>query len=118
MTENNRQKGSRYEKRAAAYLAEQGMTVLERNYRCRSGEIDIIALDGGYLCFVEVKYRGEKRMGYPAEAVGTAKQKKIFQTAAVYMKHHGLPADTPCRFDVVAVMGEEITHIRNAFGGF
>lgn len=117
MTENNRARGSRYEERAAAYLTGQGMTVLERNYRCRMGEIDIIARDCSCLCFVEVKYRGGKRAGYPAEAVGKAKQRRIFQAASVYLKQHHMPMNTPCRFDVVAIMGEEISHIRNAFGG-
>lgn len=116
MTENNRQKGSRYEECAAAYLTDQGMTVLERNYRCRLGEIDIIARDGSYLCFVEVKYRRGKCTGYPVEAVGAAKQRKIFQVAGVYLKQHHIPMNTPCRFDVVAVMGKDISHIQNAFG--
>jgi putative endonuclease len=117
MTEHNRAKGSRYEECAAAYLAQKGMTVLEHNYRCRLGEIDLIARDGAYLCFVEVKYRGNNRNGYPVEAVGRTKQRKIFQTAAVYLKQHHLPQDIPCRFDVVSIMGEEISHIPGAFGG-
>jgi putative endonuclease len=117
MRENNRAKGSRYEERAAAYLTDQGMTILERNYRCRLGEIDIIARDGYTLCFVEVKYRSGSRKGYPLEAVGPAKQRKIYQTASVYLKQQGLSMDTSCRFDVVSVMGEEISHIPGAFGG-
>ncbi len=116
MRENNREKGSRYEKRAAAYLTKQGFEILEKNYRCRLGEIDIIAMDGSYLCFVEVKYRSSNTAGYPAEAVGAAKQRKIYQTALVYLKQHQLPLNTPCRFDVAAVTGEAVFYIKNAFG--
>lgn len=117
MAENNRAKGSRYEERAAAYLTQQGLTVLERNYRCRLGEIDIIARDQSCLCFVEVKYRSKTCTGYPAEAVHAAKQRKIFQTAGVYLKQHHISFHTPCRFDVISIIGEEISYIRNAFGG-
>lgn len=117
MTENNRAKGSRYEERAAAYLTQQGLTVLERNYRCRLGEIDIIARDQFWLCFVEVKYRRGTGAGYPAEAVHAVKQRRIFQTAGVYLKQHHISLHTPCRFDVISITGEEIIYIRNAFGG-
>ena len=63
MGQNKRMEGSRYEQLAARYLEQKGMDVLELNYRCRTGEIDIIARDGGYLVFVEVKYRKTKRAG-------------------------------------------------------
>jgi putative endonuclease len=81
------------------------------------GEIDIIARDGTTLCFVEVKYRSGSRAGYPVEAVGPAKQRKIYQTACVYLKQHCLSMNTLCRFDVVSVFGEEISYIPGAFGG-
>jgi putative endonuclease len=93
------------------------MTILERNYRCRLGEIDIIARDEETLCFVEVKYRSGNRAGYPLEAVGPAKQRKIYQTASVYLKQHGLSMNVSCRFDVVSVLGENVTYIPGAFGG-
>ena len=64
MGQNKRMEGSRYEKLAARYLEQKGMDILELNYRCRTGEIDIIARDGEYLVFVEVKYRKTKRAGY------------------------------------------------------
>ena len=72
---NKRQLGTVYEQKAAAYLQQQGYEILECNFRCRLGEIDIIAREGGYLCFVEVKYRSGDGYGSPLEAVGVYKQR-------------------------------------------
>jgi putative endonuclease len=113
---NKRQIGTEYEDRAAAYLQGQGYTIVERNFRCRTGEIDIIAREGEYLCFVEVKYRANGGCGSPLEAVNYRKQQKILAVARYYMMCHGLSTDTACRMDVVAIEGEEITLLRNAFG--
>jgi putative endonuclease len=113
---NKRQIGTEQESRAAAYLQEQGYTIVERNFRCRTGEIDIIAREGEYLCFVEVKYRSGGGCGSPLEAVNYRKQKKILAVARYYMMCHHFPTDTACRMDVVAIEGEEITLLRNAFG--
>ena len=122
MKRNRREGGSRYEEKAAAYLTEQGLTVVERNYRCRTGEIDIIARDGPCYVFCEVKYRCDQGAGDPAEAVDARKQQVIFRTAVLYMHRQGLPEDTPCRFDVIAMTGVgealRLRWIRDAFGGF
>ena len=67
---NQRQLGSLYEERATEYLKTKGYRILERNFRNRMGEIDIIAKDGAYFCFIEVKYRTSNRYGSPLEAVG------------------------------------------------
>lgn len=112
---NKRQTGQEQEYRAAIYLEERGYRILERNYRCRKGEIDLIAVHQGYLVFVEVKYRSGNRTGRPEEAVDFRKQKKISQTAAWYLKEKGLSLNTPCRFDVVAVTPEEIRIFPDAF---
>lgn len=112
---NKRTVGSRYEHIAAAYLIQQGYQIVERNYRVRQGEIDLVAREGGYLVFVEVKYRADSRQGMPAEAVDARKQRKLRQVASVYLYRNGLSEETPCRFDVVAILGEEISLIRNAF---
>lgn len=112
---NRRETGSRYEEAAAAFLKEQGYEILERNYRDRRGEIDIIARDGRYFVFVEVKYRKSTHHGYPEEAVHTGKQEKIRRTAAYYLYTHRLGEETPCRFDVVSVMGQEVMLFRDAF---
>ena len=74
---NRRQTGTEYERRAEQYLREKGYEILERNFRCAYGEIDLIARQGSGLIFVEVKYRKNRRAGLPEEAVSLLKQQKI-----------------------------------------
>ncbi len=112
---NSRETGSSYEREAAAYLEDQGYQILQMNYRCRIGEIDIIARDETYLVFVEVKYRRNFSCGMPQEAVGLRKQRVICKVADYYRMTHGCTEATPCRFDVVAVCGQELQLFRNAF---
>lgn len=112
---NTREKGAQKEQEVCAYLLAGGVKVVERNFRCRQGEIDLIGYDGSYLVFFEVKYRSGKSKGSAAEAVGFAKQKKICRVADYYRVLHRLAEDTPLRFDVVAVDGERVTWIKNAF---
>lgn len=113
---NNRRKtGSCYEQLAAASLIKMGFKILEYNYRCRLGEIDLIAREGRYLVFIEVKYRTSMNSGDPAEAVDRKKRRKITQTARYYLLTHGYGEDTACRFDVAAILGDEIRLIRDAF---
>ena len=85
-----------------------------QNYRCRVGEIDLIVRDGAYLVFCEVKYRTDSGAGHPLEAVDVRKQRTIAKCALYYMTEHQMD-DLPCRFDVIAVCGEKVTWIRNAF---
>lgn len=112
---NRRSTGTIYEQSAARFLEEQGYRILEKNFRCRQGEIDLIALDGETVVFVEVKFRRDDRMGDGAEAVDRKKQKRIVGCARYYLFLHGEYASSPCRFDVVSVSGEEITLLRDAF---
>lgn len=112
---NRRALGRKYEEKAAAFLTQHGFQILEQNYRDRYGEIDIIARDGRYLVFIEVKYRSSLAKGYPQEAVSRKKQEKIRHTARYYLYSRHFPEDTPCRFDVVSVLGNEIHFIKNAF---
>lgn len=114
MADNKRETGSRYERIAGAYLESHGYKIIQYNYRCRLGEIDIIARDGTYLVFCEVKYRKDERKGYPAEAVDHRKQTVLARCAMCYVAAKRL-AGMPCRFDVIGILGEEITHIKNAF---
>ena len=122
MKRNQRTVGSRYEQEAAAFLIKKGMDIVEQNYRCRAGEIDIIARDGQTLVFCEVKYRYDAGAGDPAAAVDYRKQQTIYRVAQWYLQQHRLAEDTPCRFDVVAVtgVGEEmrIRWIPDAFGSW
>ena len=112
---NKRQIGTEYEQKAVALLLEKGYKILEMNYRNRMGEIDIIAKQGEYLCFVEVKFRTDNTFGSPLEAVDAKKQKQIRKVAKYYLMSHGKNEWTPCRFDVIAYEGKEITHLENAF---
>ncbi len=87
---NKSKTGSRYEEQAAAFLEKQGLLVIEKNFRCKSGEIDLIARDGKYLVFVEVKYRSSsKESGYAAAAVDWRKQKRISQAAQFFLLRYG-----------------------------
>lgn len=115
MTDNKRQIGEAYEKKAEHYLLQKGYKILEKNFRIRSGEIDIIAQDGIYLCFIEVKFRTSNSFGSPLEAVDWRKQNQIRKVASFYLMKSNLSEWTPCRFDVIAFEGEIITHIENAF---
>lgn len=119
---NKRQTGAYYEQAAGCYLEQLGYEVLEYNYRCRSGEIDIVAKDGEYIVFCEVKFRSDERKGNPLEAVDSRKQKVIFRCAMHYLSEHRLK-DVSCRFDVIGIEGNDgmkgakVTHIKNAFTG-
>lgn len=113
--ENRRQIGKRYEELAAGYLTAQGLHIIEQNYRSPHGEIDLIAFDRGYLVFIEVKYRKDGQMGDPAEAVGYEKQRHIRSAARRYLYDHRYGEETPCRFDVVAILGQQIRWFQNAF---
>lgn len=112
---NKRQTGTRYEQFAVRFLEEQGYRILEKNFRCRQGEIDLIARDGEYLVFLEVKYRKDDRMGTGGEAVGKLKQGRIIRCARCYLMRHAEYMETPCRFDVVSVLGEKAALYRDAF---
>jgi putative endonuclease len=110
------------ERMAAEKLREQGYRILERNFRCRHGEIDLIAEDGQDLVFVEVKTRRGNIFGRPEEAVTFHKQRKLVEVATYYLDLHAC-ADRPWRIDVVAVqlskVGklEEIRIYRHAVTG-
>lgn len=115
-------RGDRGERAVAAYLAERGYRLLARNFRCRWGEIDLIAADpDGTLCFVEVKTRSAGAIALPRESVTPAKQRKLRLTAECYLVRRRL--DCPCRFDVAEVFpgqsgdwaAPEINYIMSAF---
>ncbi len=112
---NRRKIGSQYETLAADYLTGKNAAILERNFRCRQGEIDLILRDGDYLVFAEVKYRKTASMGLPEEAVHERKQQRIRRAAEYYLYKHRYGEDTPCRFDVISILGSEVTWIKNAF---
>ena len=106
--------GRNGEERAARWLERRGWVVLARRWRCRLGELDIVALDGETLVFVEVKTRSSARFGAPEEAVGYAKRARIVRSAFAYMRFKK-SGERPARFDVIALLNGEIRHIPGAF---
>ena len=112
---NKRATGADRERLAAEYLAQRGMKITEKNYRNQNGEIDLIGYHGGYLVFVEVKYRRDAKKGFAAEAVDMRKQRRICKVADYYRYSHRIGEGTKVRYDVVAIQGEEIDWIQNAF---
>jgi putative endonuclease len=103
---------------ACAYLQQHGLRVMERNYRCRGGEIDIIARDGGTVVFVEVKERTGASHGTAVEAVTPMKRSRVVRAARTYAARHAL-SESPLRFDVVAIdWGSEGPRIRHDAGAF
>lgn len=113
--------GQRAEDAALAYLSERGLRVVERNFRCRAGEIDLIMRDGACLVFVEVRYRRSDRYGSPAESVAARKQARLLAAAQYYLQTHPAERALAMRFDVIAVKpaqpGLHIEWISDAFGG-
>lgn len=110
--------GKEGEKLAADFLKKNGYRIIDKNFRCPLGEIDIVAREKGTIVFVEVKTRKSSKLGYPEQAVGIRKQKKMSQLALWYLQKRKL-ADISARFDVVAITmlpsGNEIKLIKNAF---
>lgn len=113
---NTRQTGTDKERLAAEYLEQQGMRILEQNFRAKQGEIDLIGLHEGYLVFVEVKYRSSCTRGTALDAVDIRKQRQICKVADYYRMLHRVNLNTSIRYDVVAIQGEkEIVWLKNAF---
>ena len=96
------------------YLKQNDYKILETNFTCKMGEIDIIAKKDEIIVFVEVKARTTKKFGLPCEAVTPYKQHKIKLVATYYLQKTQ-NFDKICRFDVIEILGENINHIQNAF---
>ena len=112
--------GNRGEHAAEQYLQARGFRILKRGLRTRRGELDLVALDGRQVVFVEVKTRLDHSAGHPVESVGLDKQRKLTELALAFLKKHGL-LESSARFDIVAVTWPDdadqptIEHFRNAF---
>jgi len=113
--------GSKGETEAIRFLRKKGLRILTRNWRFGKKEIDIIAQEGGTICFIEVKTRGSLEFGLPQEAIDFKKRKSLITLAVSYINRYGLK-DYNFRFDVVSVLWErnkrkaKIEYIKNAFG--
>ncbi len=109
-------KGSDAKQRAAIFLQQQKLTLLESNYRYRFGEIDLIMREGDTVVFVEVRMRSSNRFGGAAASITAAKRLKLTRAARHYLAEH--ESDLPCRFDAILISGErenKIEWIRDAF---
>lgn len=115
---HRRAQGRRGEEEAVRWLQGQGYQILERNVATRAGEIDVVALDGDTLCFIEIKARGSGAFGPAIAAVTPAKQRRLARAAALYLVRRGTDIP-PCRFDVLGLDpdrgGWKFTLVRNAF---
>lgn len=110
--------GQEGERIAEAYLRKKGYSLVERNYRCSVGELDLVVLDRRVIVFVEVKTRTDERFGAPLESVGRRKQQRMIKAALFFLSQHRLH-HREARFDVVGItfMGGEpaVEHVKNAF---
>jgi putative endonuclease len=98
---------------AAAFLRDRGMTIVERNFRAKTGEIDLVARDGDEVVFVEVRARASRAFGGAAASVDAGKRRRLVRAARVWLAARGW--DGACRFDVVAVDGGRLEHLPAAF---
>jgi len=119
VTRRTKALGDLGERAAEDHVRRLGWRVLDRSWRRRSGELDLVAADGETVVFIEVKARSSSRFGLPEESVGRAKQARLSRLAQSYLQERGLTG-RPARFDVIALSGGELRHIRGAFmaGGF
>ncbi len=112
-------RGKEAEQHACRYLKQQGLRIVAQNYRCRLGEIDIVARDQRYLVFVEVRYRQSSRFGSAAESVTPRKQQRLMAAARSYLGRK-VRHEVPCRFDVIEALNEpggewQFNWLKNAF---
>jgi putative endonuclease len=119
MTDDRKELGIRGEDEAARLLKNEGYKILERNYRCRFGEIDIVAKEGDTIAFVEVKTRGSEEFGSPKEALDARKRRHITRASMDYLNRQRRSGEAHIRFDVVTVekKGDRFATelIKNAF---
>ncbi|CDE45723.1 uPF0102 protein RUMLAC_01999 [Clostridium sp. CAG:411] len=113
--QKKRKLGNEKEKIAGVVLQSCGYKILQYNFYTRIGEIDIVAKEGEYYVFVEVKYRSTDAYGMPEEAIDYRKQKRIIAASRYYLMKQGVPENVPCRFDVVCILGKKYKIIKDAF---
>lgn len=122
---STREQGDYTESLACQYLENKGFKLIERNFNCRLGEIDLIMQDNDVLVFVEVRYRRNNNYGSGADSITNNKQSKLIKAASVYLQKHTKLNKYPARFDVVSITGSVETSnlnkinfdwIENAFG--
>jgi putative endonuclease len=112
---DSRSVGREYEEQAVRYLQKHGYEILERNFWSCFAELDVVAREGEYLCFVEVKYRRDARYGAPEGVISWKKIQNICKASEFYLSKKNIPMDTPIRYDVVYIVGTKIQLVRDAF---
>ena len=118
---DHNQKGQQAEQLALSFLQQNGLEIVQTNFSCKLGEIDLIMLDQDTLVFVEVKYRKQKRYGHPLETINPSKQRKIIKTIQYFLMKYPKFAQYPCRIDAIAIHSqvqsqqETLEWIKNAF---
>jgi putative endonuclease len=111
---NTRARGLTVERQARSFLEARGYRLVQSNYTCKLGEIDIVADDAGTLCFIEVRSRSRADRGSPLETIDARKRRHIARAAQHYLVAHRA-THRPARFDVVSVVGDRFELVRNAF---
>jgi putative endonuclease len=104
--------GDAGEERALRHLQQHGLSLVERNFRCKGGEIDLVMQEGQALVFVEVRKRADQRHGGAAASVTWRKQRRLIIAAQVYLQRYRTPP--ACRFDVIAIEGDALNWLKNA----
>jgi putative endonuclease len=112
--ESKVQRGASAESAAARLLVDAGYRIVERNFRCKAGELDIVARDGDVLVFVEVRSRSDDEHGTAAEMIQRTKQRRVIRVARCYLEAVA-PDFDECRFDIVAITADESILLKDAF---
>jgi len=101
---------------AAEFLEAHNLRIIQRNYTCKGGELDLVCADGDTLVFVEVRLRADDDHGDALETISVEKRRRLVRAARVYLLENGIDEDTQaCRFDVIGVVAGQLTHLKNAF---
>jgi putative endonuclease len=106
--------GQAWEQVARRHLERHGLTLVEANFTCKGGEIDLIMRDGETVVFVEVRQRADRHHGGAAASITATKEARLVIAAQVYLQRY--PAMPPCRFDVVAIDGDQLDRLKNCIG--
>lgn len=113
--DQRRERGVDGERRARAYLEHHGLQCLEAGWRCRLGELDLVMREGDILVFVEVRARQQGSAVSAVESIDAGKQQRFVRAARAWLGRHPREAGLPARFDIVAIDGEELQWLRDAF---
>lgn len=108
-------RGAEAESRALRYLESQGLKLIARNWRCKAGELDLVMQDGATTVIAEVRSRGRSDFGAAIETIGWRKRQRLVRATQLWLMRHPQYAETPLRFDVVALDGEAMEWTRGAF---